>query len=141
MAKARTVIRTVGVPVRAAAPIVIRAPSMPRASRARRAGAAARRYGGAAYSQAKQEKHTLTALAAAAVLAIAERNGYGTILGFPTDVAGGLVAWAGGRMTKNVVAQHAATGLLSIAIHRMVTKGSVVGEGVLGEGRAAVWDE
>jgi hypothetical protein len=101
----------------------------------------ARRAVGAAYSQAKQEKHTLTALVAAAGLAIAERNGYGTILGFPTDVAGGLVAWAGGRMTKNVVAQHAATGLLAIAVHRMVTAGKVVGADVLGEGRAAVWDE
>lgn len=139
MAKARTVIRTVGVPVRAPAPIIrVSAPSMPRA---RRAGRVARRAVGAAYSQAKQEKHTLTALVAAAGLAIAERNGYGTILGFPTDVAGGLVAWAGGRMTKNVVAQHAATGLLAIAVHRMVTAGKVVGADVLGEGRAAVWDE
>ena len=83
---------------------------------AKRAGAAA---GRAAARAAAQERHTLAALAAAAVAGAARRYDWQlpTIGDLPATLTWGLGAWAFGRWGKNKMAQHVATGLLSVGLY------------------------
>lgn len=97
--------------------VVVRVPGS--AARARRY---ARIAGGAAARAAQAEKHTLTALVAAAALGLAERQDvelpHVTTLG----VAGtyGALAWVAGRFMRSRMLSHAATGMLSIAVYDFV---------------------
>jgi hypothetical protein len=88
----------------------------------------ARRAFGAASRVAQAEKHTVTALAAAAALGYASRPGKD---GAPSmasklpkvdalGVAGtyGALAWLAAKQTKNPTLAHVATGLLSIAAYK-----------------------
>ena len=109
-------------PARRAATQLVVLPAA-RSGARRYAGQLARRGASAAASAAAKaamaEKHRITAVAAAAVLAIARRNGYElpTVAGLPPAVAYGLAAWAAERFTKSRVAGHVATGLLSVGIY------------------------
>lgn len=106
---------------------VIRVPRLAPATRGK-VKAGARRAFGAAAKAARDEKHTLTAVVAAAGLGWAERPGKD---GKPSlasklpkidalGVAGtyGGLAWVGAKLTKNPVLSHVATGLLSIAAYK-----------------------
>jgi hypothetical protein len=102
---------------------------------ARRAKHYARRAGSAALGAARSEQHTIAAAVGAAALALAEKHGYPTLMGFPTDVAGGVALWLAGRYTRHPALMHAATGFIAIAVHRRVAASKVVGDG-----RAVVYD-
>lgn len=87
-----------------------------RSTLARRAGSAAAR---TAAKAAAQERHTLAALAAAAIAGAARRYDWDlpTIGDMPPTLTWGLGAWAFGRWGKNKMAQHVATGLLSVGLY------------------------
>jgi hypothetical protein len=89
------------------------------------------------------EKHTITAILAAAAFGMLEKSDVKipTIGGIGPAGTAGIVAWAVGRMTKNQTAQHVATGLLAVAVNRWVATGSIAGDEVLGDGRAVVYDD
>ncbi len=80
----------------------------------------ARRGVSMAAREAREEKHTLYALGAAAALGYAERQEYDLPHVEAVGVAGtyGVLAWIIGKYTKNRSARHMATGLLSIAVNR-----------------------
>ena len=90
--------------------------------------------GGARLTKAKElamaEKHTLTALAAAAALGFAKRQGYKLpslpMLGPAASY--GLGAWALSKYTNNKMASHAATGLLSVAMYELASGGGIAGD-------------
>lgn len=100
------------------------------------AGTIARRgasaVGRAALRAADSEKHTLAALGTAAALGIARRKGYElpTIGGMPAALTVGLGAWAFGKFSKNRVAQHIATGALSVAVYDLVAYTRDTREGI-----------
>lgn len=100
---------------------------IPRA--ARTAGRLARRAGTAAAAVARDEKHTIAAVGAAAVVGYMQRSGtqlpHVAAIGMPGTY--GLVAWMGARMTKNKTLAHVATGLLSVAAFQMTASGSFFG--------------
>jgi hypothetical protein len=130
--KASTAVRVIRAPApRAAAPIIrVSAPGP-----ARRARRVASRVGGRVQSAALSERHTVTALVAAAVLGLAERSGVNLpkpISSLSVPATYGVAAWALGKWTKNQQWQHAATGLLAIAIRDMAAgktpAGTVVGD-------------
>jgi hypothetical protein len=93
-----------------------------------------------AKEMAMAEKHTLTALAAAAALGFAKRQGYKLpslpMLGPAATY--GLGAWALSKYTNNKIASHAATGMLSVALYELaagqgIAGGDVGADEVLGE--------
>lgn len=114
---------------------IIRVPSM-RAAGAR-AGNLARRAGSAAGRWAKEEKHTVGALGAAAVLGFlsrpsadggpstAEKLPHIRAIGVPGTY--GLALYAVARMSKSHVAGHMATGLMSIALFELAKTGNAGG--------------
>jgi len=65
------------------------------------------------------EKHTLAAVGAAAVLGLMQGQGMSlphfTAVGVPATY--GVAAWALGRYSKNRTVQHVATGLLAVAAY------------------------
>jgi len=90
--------------------------------------------GGGRLSQVKQaalsEKHTLTAIGAALALGLAKKQGF-KLPSLPLmgpAATYGLAAWALSKYTKNNVAAHAATGLLSVAAYEMVSGGGMAGD-------------
>ena len=99
--------------------------------------------GGSRLTKAKEmamsEKHTLTALAAAAALGFAKRQNYKLpslpMLGPAATY--GLGAWALSKYTGNKIASHAATGMLSVALYELAAgqgmAGDVGADEVLGE--------
>lgn len=95
---------------------------------------------------AAAEKHRGTALAAAAILGFAEKNGWPLPRPLPQlslSATYGLAAWAYARWQRSLWAEHAATGLLSCAV-RDLTSGRVVpSTAVLGddEGVGVVFDD
>lgn len=103
---------------------------VPQFGGARRAGALMRRGASAAARAAMTERHTVAAVGAAAVLGIARRQGV-QLPSIPAlGVAGtyGVAAWALGRMTRSRVAEHVATGLLSVAAYELASGSSVSGD-------------
>jgi hypothetical protein len=90
------------------------------ATAAPKAKAAIRRVGSAGAQLAKDEKHTFTALLAAAASGYVKGAGmtvpYVDALGLEGTY--GLVAWGIARYTRNRTAEHVATGLLSVAAAR-----------------------
>ena len=106
---------------------VLRVPRLPTATKTR-VKAGARRAFGAARAVVRDEKHTVTAVVAAAALGYAERAGKD---GAPSlasklpkvdalGVAGtyGALAWLYAKQSKNATAAHLATGLLSVAAYK-----------------------
>lgn len=87
-----------------------------------------------AKEMALAEKHTLTALAAAAALGFAKRQGYALpslpMLGPAATY--GLGAWALSKYTGNKVASHAATGMLSVALYELASGGAAKMAGDVG---------
>lgn len=97
----------------------------------RAAGRLARRGAGAAAAVAKDEKHTIAAVGAAAVLGYMERQGSTLPHINALGMAGtyGLVAWGAARMTKSRTAAHVATGLLSVAAYQATRTSTFFGGG------------
>lgn len=90
--------------------------------------------GGSRLTKAKEmalsEKHTLTALAAAAALGFAKRQGF-KLPSFPMlgpAATYGLGAWALSKYTGNKMASHAATGMLSVAMYELASGGGIAGD-------------
>lgn len=108
-----TVLRTTG----GGNPIVI--VDKPKRSRASRVGS---RVGSAAAKAAVAERHTLAALLAAGVAGAARRYDWKlpTIGDIPPTLAWGLGAWAVGRFSRNKMASHVATGLLSVGLYEQI---------------------
>jgi hypothetical protein len=110
---------------KSAAVKIVRVPSF-----GARAKAIARRGASVGARMAMAEKHTAAAVGAAAVLGFAARSGVQLPKIDAIGTAGtyGLVAWAIGRWTRSNVAQHVATGLLSVAAYQLASGGSVSGD-------------
>lgn len=124
--RTRTIVRSVPTGPKT---IVVRAPTAVRARRV------ARRVGGRIQSAALSEKHTMAALLAAGLLGLAERSG----VKLPTPISQlsvpatyGLAMWGLGKYSRNQQWQHAATGLLAIAVRDLAAgklpAGVVVGD-------------
>lgn len=113
--RSSALVRTSG---RAPSVVVVRNPPA-RRSTASRVGS---RVGSAAAQAAMSEKHTLAALAAAGVAALARKNDWNlpTFGDVPPVLAWGLGAWAYGKFGKNKMAQHVATGLLSVGLYEQI---------------------
>lgn len=98
---------------------------------------AARRVASLAVRAAINEKHTLTAVAAAGALGLAERNGipipHIALLG-PAGTLG-AAAWIAGKTSGNETLKHVATGLLSIAAYELAKGGGskVAGDETAGD--------
>lgn len=132
MAKSRTITRTVV--ARAPTPTIrIQAPAAIRA-----VGRGARRAGRRAARGAYSEKHRLVPIVAAYALGVAKKNGtkLPTIMGLGPAASVGLIAWAIGKYTRNALASHSATGLLSVAAYSYGESGQVAGDS-----RAVVYDD
>jgi hypothetical protein len=84
----------------------------------------------AAARAAREEKHTMAAVGAAAVLGFMKREGVALPKVAALGTAGtyGAVAWIAGRYTKSIILQHIATGLLSVAAAEMASGISVSGD-------------
>lgn len=93
--------------------IVVQAP---RRTRGRRT---AGRVGSAIAKAAWDEKHTIAALLAAGVAGAARRYDWQvpTLGDLPAPLVWGLGFWAFGRFQRNQMAQHVATGLLSVGLY------------------------
>lgn len=83
-----------------------------------------RRVGGAAAKFAQDEKHTLTAVSAAALLGLAESRGMQLPAVDAVGTAGtyGIAAFVVAKLTGNRTAEHVATGLLSVAAYKAASK-------------------
>ena len=100
---------------------------------------AIRKTGSKVMQAALSEKHTLTAMAAAGALGLAERNNvplpHLAFLGRAGTY--GALAWAIGRYTGNRTAEHLATGLLSVASYQLAAGKTAAGvsgdETIMGE--------
>ena len=84
------------------------------------------------------EKHTITAIVAAGVIGLLEKQGISipTLGPLPPVATAGVAAWAYGRWGKSQMAQHIATGLLSVAVNRWAATGTIAGDP-----RAVVYDD
>lgn len=91
---------------------------------------AGRRVGGAIRAGAASEKHTIAAVAAAAILAFAKKQGVQLPKVETLGVSGtyGLILWAAGRFTKSQMLTHAATGLMSVAVAEMISGDRIMGD-------------
>lgn len=83
---------------------------------------AARKVGGAALQAAASEKHTITALVAAAAYGYAKKENMDLPKVDQLGLAGtyGAALWLAGRFMKSRTMSHAATGLLCIAVSEAV---------------------
>lgn len=101
---------------------VVRIPSMPRGGRVK---ALAKRGLTLAARSAIEEKHRIVAIGAAAGLGMAERHGVALpkIEGIGVAATYGVAAMILGKMTKSRMLDHAATGLLSVAIYQLASGG------------------
>lgn len=116
--------------------IVTRAPSPviriagPPPIRYARARSVARRSVAGAGRAVASEKHTLSAIAAAIVFGMVEKSGTKIPSIGPLGPAAtvGVAAWLYGRMSKNQLAQHVATGLLAVAANRWAATGTIAGD-------------
>ncbi len=108
---------------------IVRVPGAP-ATRRGRAGAFVRRGASVAARAVRDEKHTITAIIAAAGLGFAKKNAVSLpkIAAIGTAGTYGLGAWLGARMTRSPVLAHVATGLLSVAAFNMAAGETLSGE-------------
>jgi hypothetical protein len=118
-------------------PIVLRVPTPSPATRAKVAGVARRGYSAAA-RVASQERHTLVAIGSAAVLGYMKKQGVALpkIAALGTPGTYGLIAFAIGRFTRSPIAQHVATGLMSVSAYELASGQTLSGEvmgNVMGE--------
>jgi hypothetical protein len=93
-----------------------------------------RRAASAVGGAAAHEKHTLIAIGTAAALGLGEKTGMipmslAIIPGVGPAGTLGLACWAIGKISKNRVAEHMATGLLCVAINQWARTGTVSGVG------------
>jgi hypothetical protein len=114
---------------------VIRVPSFPRG----RAKALAKKGMTIAARTAIEEKHRMGALLAAAGLGLAEKQGIAlpTFPGFGAAATYGVAVMIAGRMMKSKMLDHAATGLLSVAIYQLAS-GGLHGLAGLGNGATEI---
>lgn len=100
---------------------IVRVPSLPRG----RMKAIAKKGLTLAARSAMEEKHRIVALGAAAALGMAEKNGIALpkFEGIGAAATYGLAAMVLGKMTKSRMLDHAATGLLSVAIYQLSSGG------------------
>lgn len=100
---------------------VVRVPSFPRG----RMKALAKKGMTLAARSAMEQKHRIVAIAAAAGLGMAEKNGVALpkIEGIGVAATYGLAAMVLGKMMKSRMLDHAATGLLSVAIYQLASGG------------------
>jgi hypothetical protein len=86
----------------------------------------------AAAKSAMTEKHTITALAGAAALGIAKRQGIELPKVEQLGTAGtyGAGAYLAARFTKSKTLAHLATGLLSVALYELAAGDSITGEDI-----------
>jgi hypothetical protein len=116
-----------------AKPVIVRVPQISPATR-RRGAAIARRAGSATLKAAYAEKHTLAAVASAAVLGLAKKQGIALpkidALGTPGTY--GAALWIAGRFAKSEVLSHMATGLLSVAAYQLGAGETLSGFDVVG---------
>ena len=96
----------------------------------RRATQVARRGVTKAAQVARDEKHTLTAVAAAAALGLAKRQGVDLpkVDTLGTSGTYGAVAYVAARMTKSKTLAHVATGLLSVASFQLASGDGLEGD-------------
>ena len=115
-------------------PVIVRVPTISPATKAK-VGAIARRGASIAGRYAMQEKHTIAAVAAAAVFGYLRRANVGLpkIDAIGTTGTYGLVAWGLGRWTKSPIAQHIATGLLSTAAYQLAAGQTIGGGEIMGD--------
>ena len=103
--------------------IIRRAPQAVRTI-AVRSAPVVRRVGSAAARAAADEKHTLAAVGAAGLLGYLDKNGHldqlTLVEGVDPKSQLALILWAAGKVTKNKIVQHVATGVASVAIYSMV---------------------
>lgn len=116
-----------------AKPVIVRVPAATPARR-KSAGNFTRRASSAAAKLASSEQHTIAATASAAVFGFMKRQNVNLphfdALGTPGTY--GLVAWAIGRYTKSPMAQHIATGLLSVSAYQLGAGQTLSGGNVMG---------
>jgi len=109
--------------------VIVRVPTISPATRARAVGFA-RRGVSAAARVASSERHTIVAVGSAAVLGFMKKQNVRLpkfdALGTPGTY--GLIAWAIGRFTKSPVAQHVATGLMSVSAYELASGQTLSGE-------------
>lgn len=142
MAKKRTSTRTVTRVVTAKAPTpTIRIQQPAPLARYRKAGKAVRRVGGRARKGLsnlfQSSTPQLTALAGAAILGIAQKNGWKIpklIDSMSTPANAGLLAFAAGKAFKSPMLDHMATGALSVAIWAYLGGAPISGDYVMGTG-------
>jgi hypothetical protein len=86
--------------------------------------------GRAAGVAALEERHTIAAVLAGAVLGFLEKNqtNIPDILGIGTPATVGIGAWIIGKTTKSRMARHVATGCLAIAAYQYARTGSATSE-------------
>lgn len=115
-------------------PVIVRVPAAAPARRAKSSGSFTRRASSAASKLAMSEQHTIAATASAAVFGFMKRQNVNLphfdALGTPGTY--GLVAWAIGRYTKSPMAQHIATGLLSVSAYQLGAGQTLSGGNVMG---------
>ena len=125
-----------------AKPIVLRVPTPSPATRAKVANVARRGYSAAA-KVASQERHTIVAIGSAALLGILKKQNVSlpkiSALGTPGTY--GMAAWLIGRFTRSPIAQHVATGLLSVSAYELASGQTLSGEVMGGEVMGAVMGE
>jgi cell wall assembly regulator SMI1 len=107
---------------------IVRVPGNP--SRRARAGRSIRRGATAAGRAIADEKHTLTAIVAAAGLGLAKRQDIKLPKIDAIGTAGtyGAIAWVGARFMKSRTLAHVATGLLSVAAFSMAAGDELTGD-------------
>jgi hypothetical protein len=90
---------------------------------------AGRRGVSAAVTAAREEKHTIAAVGAAAVCGFAESRNVDLphIEALGTPGTYGVVAYIAGRYMKSKVLSHVATGLLSVAAYKLTAEGGEEG--------------
>jgi hypothetical protein len=109
-------------------PVIVRVPA---ATPARRKSTGfARRASSAASRLAASETHTIVAVGSAVVLGLMKRQNVALpkidALGTPGTY--GLLAWAVGRYTRSTMAQHVATGLMSVSAYQLAAGQTLSGD-------------
>jgi len=117
-----------------AKPVIVRVPTVSPAAK-RKGAQLARRAGSAALRAASAEKHTLAAVATAAVLGVAKKQGIALPKIDALGVTGtyGAVLWFAGRFMKSPVLSHCATGLLAVSAYELASGQTLSGYDVVGQ--------
>ena len=119
--------------IKTSKPVIVRVPAAVPAKR-KSSGGFARRASSAASRLAASETHTIVAVGSAVVLGLMQRQNVALpkidALGTPGTY--GLLAWAVGRYTRSTMAQHVATGLMSVSAYQLAAGQTLSGGDVMG---------